>query len=165
MKCNHCGTEFVSTHPNQRLCSEACRKVRRRENNARYEKTPKGHLAERRWRRNPRKHEIDRGYRTSDRGRAVAVNRMTRYLRDKWWVRVQKRLRDTAPYKRLRQQLIGEIGACQACGSTADLTIDHIIPIALGGVHTRNNIQLLCRSCNARKKQEVIRYEMPQMRE
>lgn len=44
--------------------------------------------------------------------------------------------------------------SCNACGlsfESADMAIDHIIPIALGGPHSELNIQLLCKSCNCSK--------------
>ena len=40
---------------------------------------------------------------------------------------------------------------CPCCGSTSDLTIDHIIPLARGGTHAIGNLQILCRKCNSRK--------------
>lgn len=41
---------------------------------------------------------------------------------------------------------------CCYCGSTSKLEIDHIIPLSKGGRHDENNFQVLCRSCNAKKK-------------
>jgi len=41
---------------------------------------------------------------------------------------------------------------CRNCGSKANLTIDHIIPEMQGGGNDADNLQLLCRSCNARKR-------------
>lgn len=41
--------------------------------------------------------------------------------------------------------------ACAECRSTEDLTIDHHVPIALGGGNDRGNLRVLCRSCNSRK--------------
>jgi len=40
---------------------------------------------------------------------------------------------------------------CAHCGATDRLEIDHITPITLGGANTIENIQPLCRSCNASK--------------
>jgi hypothetical protein len=40
---------------------------------------------------------------------------------------------------------------CSACGSRHDLTLDHIIPLSLGGRSTRSNVQVLCRACNSSK--------------
>ncbi len=42
-------------------------------------------------------------------------------------------------------------GNCQNCGSTYALEIDHITPRARGGQDYRENLRLLCRSCNQRQ--------------
>lgn len=41
--------------------------------------------------------------------------------------------------------------ACLRCGARESLTIDHVLPRALGGVDHRSNYQTLCVSCNAAK--------------
>ena len=41
--------------------------------------------------------------------------------------------------------------ACQYCGSTKDLTIDHVIPRARNGKSTWNNLVTACKRCNSRK--------------
>jgi len=44
---------------------------------------------------------------------------------------------------------------CQSCGKTTpeiSLSIDHIVPLALGGTNDLSNLQTLCLPCNQRKK-------------
>lgn len=40
---------------------------------------------------------------------------------------------------------------CRFCGSTEDLTLDHIHPWSKGGQDTLENLQTLCRTCNSKK--------------
>jgi hypothetical protein len=42
-------------------------------------------------------------------------------------------------------------GRCVECGSRFELQYDHVIPLALGGATTVENIQLLCAPCNRHK--------------
>ena len=50
-------------------------------------------------------------------------------------------------------------GRCLGCGrSDVKLEADHIVPISLGGKGSIDNIQPLCRSCNARKFKSIIDY-------
>jgi 5-methylcytosine-specific restriction endonuclease McrA len=47
---------------------------------------------------------------------------------------------------------------CQSCGQSENntqLSIDHIIPLALGGSNDISNLQTLCLSCNRRKKHHL----------
>lgn len=43
-------------------------------------------------------------------------------------------------------------GKCTKCGSTHNLNYDHIIPYALGGNNSVENIRLLCFNCNQRNR-------------
>lgn len=45
--------------------------------------------------------------------------------------------------------------ACVKCGSTEDITLDHIHPWALGGPDTEDNLRVFCRSCNSRKGMRI----------
>ncbi len=45
---------------------------------------------------------------------------------------------------------------CVQCGATEELTIDHIVPLSLGGTHKRRNCQLLCYACNQIKGATVF---------
>jgi HNH endonuclease len=42
-------------------------------------------------------------------------------------------------------------GRCVECGSNFDIQYDHVIPIALGGADTVENLQILCAPCNQAK--------------
>lgn len=49
-------------------------------------------------------------------------------------------------------------GRCLRCGSRGDLTVDHIVPLSLGGSNTIDNVQPLCRTCNGIKGCETTDY-------
>jgi 5-methylcytosine-specific restriction endonuclease McrA len=42
-------------------------------------------------------------------------------------------------------------GRCAICGSNELIQFDHIIPVALGGNSTVDNLQVLCSDCNRKK--------------
>jgi 5-methylcytosine-specific restriction endonuclease McrA len=42
-------------------------------------------------------------------------------------------------------------GRCRECGNGFDLQYDHVIPLALGGATSVENLQLLCGDCNRAK--------------
>ena len=44
---------------------------------------------------------------------------------------------------------------CQYCGATEDLAIDHIFPFSRGGSNEADNLQVLCRSCNSAKSDQI----------
>ena len=48
-----------------------------------------------------------------------------------------------------RQELLEAAGyKCQKCGTTENLQVDHVIPIKLGGINSKENAQILCLRCN-----------------
>lgn len=50
---------------------------------------------------------------------------------------------------------------CLCCGrGDVDLTIDHIVPISVGGRNVIENAQPLCRSCNCKKHTKTIDYRV-----
>ena len=48
--------------------------------------------------------------------------------------------------------LLRDRNRCVVCGSTEDLAIDHVHPVAEGGVSRIENLQTLCKPCNTSKK-------------
>jgi 5-methylcytosine-specific restriction endonuclease McrA len=50
-----------------------------------------------------------------------------------------------------REVFIRDGGQCLCCGIKSDLEYDHIFPYSKGGQNTADNLQLLCRRCNASK--------------
>jgi hypothetical protein len=46
--------------------------------------------------------------------------------------------------------------SCQYCGSTRNLTIDHVIPKCRGGEDTWENLVVACSSCNTKKGNTLL---------
>ena len=45
---------------------------------------------------------------------------------------------------------------CAYCGNTHNLTMDHVIPVSLGGTTTKTNVIPACLSCNVRKSNKEL---------
>ena len=54
-------------------------------------------------------------------------------------------------WQELRKAQLARQPYCADCGATADLTVDHIVPLARGGRGELSNLQTLCRRCNGIK--------------
>jgi 5-methylcytosine-specific restriction endonuclease McrA len=50
---------------------------------------------------------------------------------------------------------------CLCCGAAGNLTVDHVIPVAKGGVNSIDNLQPLCHSCNSSKRDKSTDYRDP----
>ena len=60
-------------------------------------------------------------------------------------------------YQLWYRKLIADYGKnCLHCGVTENLVIDHIVPIAKGGLSEFENLQLLCTTCNRIKGKFVF---------
>lgn len=101
---------------------------------------------------NPEKvREITRNYRTKhpEKNTQYNENRRSRKISnggsisDKEWVSIKIKY--------------GNI--CLCCGrNDVKLTMDHIVPLSKGGLHSPDNIQPLCGRCNSRKHNKTIDY-------
>ncbi len=49
-------------------------------------------------------------------------------------------------------------GVCAACGRVGKLEVDHVVPLSVGGSNTIDNLQPLCKPCNARKGAQTVCY-------
>jgi len=49
-------------------------------------------------------------------------------------------------------------GICECCGAKSNLTIDHVVPLSVGGENSPDNCQVLCRSCNSKKGKKSTDY-------
>ncbi|MBT1161255.1 HNH endonuclease signature motif containing protein [Bifidobacterium sp. SO1] len=72
--------------------------------------------------------------------------------------RTRSELENRVPIpKRTRKRVYARDGyKCLRCGSTKNLTIDHIYPWSMGGRDDIDNFQTLCQSCNSWKHTKVI---------
>ena len=68
------------------------------------------------------------------------------------YVKPQKRVAFTRFNLFLRDEFM-----CQYCGATGDLTFDHVIPRARGGVTSWENVVAACSKCNLRKGSRSLR--------
>ena len=55
-----------------------------------------------------------------------------------------------------KREIIRSEGKCRKCNSRHELTVDHILPIHLGGTNDRDNLQVLCKQCHTKKDNFVI---------
>ena len=83
------------------------------------------------------------------------VRRAPRHWLPEWLLPPTKRHRLKIPAAVRRAVYERNGWACLHCGSGDDLTIDHIVPWSVGGSDEMDNLQTLCRPCNARKGARV----------
>lgn len=55
---------------------------------------------------------------------------------------------------RQRKKLFGE--CCAYCGASTQITIDHVLPIKIGGLDESSNLVPACRRCNSSKSAKLV---------
>jgi 5-methylcytosine-specific restriction endonuclease McrA len=172
MQCKICQQNFQESHFKQRLCSDECKREARKAVVKRYENSEKGIATEMRWRKNPKKKEIDKRSRSRPEGRRKAVERAKRYLESSKYGREQKKRLDILYAKTRRKSGYkkskysewwdkNKKNGCVECGGFNVLCIDHKIARVNGGTDDIENLQILCRECDGKKiKQDVCEITM-----
>jgi|SRR5580765_417109 len=95
-------------------------------------------------------HTIDGPVRIYGYDGKIHLDRATPY---EWRAHRMKRAREKGTHTKVEWlELRDRIGRCAMCGdANAVLEEDHIISVSRGGCDCIQNIQSLCRSCNAKK--------------
>ena len=114
---------------------------------------------------NRAKKERERRSLHKDRINKTLREHRTTYLRDN--VRMQlknsiskrkSKLKDGITTQELITWQSEQVPICVYCGTTENLSIDHITPLSKGGTHTTDNLALACRSCNSSKNNNSLIY-------
>lgn len=158
MQCKQCQKDFEQKHFNQKLCSFHCKVESTREVKKRYKQTEKGIAATARWIKSDRRWLNEKRYRNTPRAKSLAVGRSKRFLSNNPEAQKSKKIRDHLYMSRTQGRLRGwwkkeSSHGCRMCGTRKKLSIDHIVSLSAGGnPFDENNLQALCRSCNAHKR-------------
>ncbi|WBO23950.1 HNH endonuclease [Sphingomonas abietis] len=83
-------------------------------------------------------------------GRSAGAIRQQRY-RDRNIERLKNQRPIEQDWVRLVVAVIHRDGSCVYCGTTEDLTADHVIPVCQGGPHDMENLVAACHGCNKSK--------------
>lgn len=79
--------------------------------------------------------------------------------RERYWADVEwERIKAVAKLHGVIPDIIKGIVSkpCNLCGSTKDITIDHMHPVSRGGKSVPENLQPLCNTCNAFKNNRLF---------
>jgi 5-methylcytosine-specific restriction endonuclease McrA len=135
-----------------------------------YKSSEKGKEAERRYRERTKEQQAERNrlYYLAHRERILATTRLRQKEDpDEWRVYCHrheaKKLGASGDFskeewKSLKAQFDF---MCLCCGSREPdikLTVDHVVPMPLGGTNSIDNIQPLCGPCNSDKGQQIVDY-------
>lgn len=63
-------------------------------------------------------------------------------------------------YAKNRKIVLAQTPLCKQCGATENLTVDHIIPVSLGGSSDLFNLQVLCGECNLKKGHQTTMFQI-----
>ena len=147
-------------------------KVLTRSKDYHFRNRDKNLLRMKKWRENNpvKKFEMDRAYKAAHREQMRANSKRWIQEHPDEYRAIQRRCQTIRRARKLlltkhfTQQewldLLEKYGHRCLCCNAADKTleVDHVVPLKIGGTNTIDNIQPLCRSCNARKHAKHIDY-------
>lgn len=170
MLCKLCNSEFEPSHFNEKLCSKNCKLEAKRIRIKKYKDSEKGRISNEKWVKSERRKQNEYRYRQKPEAKRKAVERQSRYLKEKPQAQAYKKRIDSIYIRRTqgrlrgwwKEQLEKQDGHCAICESEEKLGTDHIIPISKGGTDDIENLQILCHKCNAIKSNHLP-HEMPEM--
>lgn len=167
--CNFCNKKYFSKWKTQIYCSSACNskshRLRNLSSTQLREKTWRNENAERvrenriKWRllNKERQVELRKIWLEKNRDLFNELHRLSEIRRRAKKALVKNDLTN-AEWEEVKKQFNYICLSCHKNESQAKLTIDHIMPISKYGENTKNNIQPLCHSCNAKKGTQIIDY-------
>lgn len=163
-QCDNCGTLFYRLRLNEKYCSDVCRKYAAKIKALRVNELKKG-KTERRCRECGEVFTPEYGNKRRIFCGASCmrknVNRATRALR-----KAKSRGNDVEAFNPL-DIMMRDKWKCQLCGRKTPRKLrgtindcapelDHIIPLSIGGEHSKRNTQCLCRMCNQNKGARTV---------
>lgn len=100
---------------------------------------------------------------------SIATRSRDLYLKSKRLSEAKRRARQASCECRLTRSELNALEerfgyTCLKCGTNKNLQWDHVIPLAIGGMHSIDNLQRLCRSCNEKKQARFADYRTEQQK-
>lgn len=172
MNCSDCGIEL--SNKRNRPCKDGkyrCKKCSHIKRNRKYLASEKGKAYQKnyskensekivrrvkKWaRKNPeRRKEIESKHRKTEKFKEGARRRRKeRYWNDPEYHRMKALANIHGVEPKVLKDLPKE---CALCGSTDNLTVDHMFPVCRGGKSNVENLQTLCGSCNSFKGSRLV---------
>lgn len=134
-----------------------------KEQHAAYRRANRDHRNELKRQSRMRHAEDESGERERERNRQLALKwRKENPERHKENIRKYRALRAGAEGSFTQAEWVALCESCDnrclRCGTTENITADHVVPLSKGGADSIENIQPLCKSCNCSKGTKIIDY-------